>query len=253
MARPRRAAAPTPDDAVAPGTASPLWLDDELAADQLVRLMAAYYAPRVDLHHPAQAPYLAWRAREARAALTPAERVALDEEARAFARRVMAMDLAPVDGPALVRGRPPERAAAEQSGMEAVRAAAAAGCAARFDLGVAAGVGQELWDEPCAAWIEVPRAVEGAPCVALTVRGDSMQPMLHDGDTILIRFGAPPTVGDTIVARRPDDGYVVKRVASIGAQEIVLESLNAGYADVRIPNDESLVVGTVVLRWCAHA
>jgi phage repressor protein C with HTH and peptisase S24 domain len=79
-----------------------------------------------------------------------------------------------------------------------------------------------------------------------------MIPMLHEGDTILVRVGAEARPGDVVVAYRPEQGYVVKRVARLSAEEMILSSLNAAYDDVAVPRDPRLVVGTVVLRWCAH-
>jgi phage repressor protein C with HTH and peptisase S24 domain len=44
------------------------------------------------------------------------------------------------------------------------------------------------------------------------VRGRSMQPTLWDGDRLLVRYGAPPTVGGLAVVRLPDGVVAVKRV-----------------------------------------
>jgi phage repressor protein C with HTH and peptisase S24 domain len=44
------------------------------------------------------------------------------------------------------------------------------------------------------------------------VRGRSMQPTLHDGDRLLVRYGAPPRIGGLAVVRLPDGVVAVKRV-----------------------------------------
>jgi len=75
---------------------------------------------------------------------------------------------------------------------------------------------------------------------------------MHTGDTILVRVGTDVQPNTVIVARHPDDGYVVKRVDRLTPTTIQLASLNAGYPVLAIPRDPSLIVGTVVLRWCAH-
>jgi phage repressor protein C with HTH and peptisase S24 domain len=37
----------------------------------------------------------------------------------------------------------------------------------------------------------------------IAVRGPSMSPALHDGDVVLVRFGAPVRVGDAVLVRWP--------------------------------------------------
>jgi SOS-response transcriptional repressor LexA len=134
---------------------------------------------------------------------------------------------------------------------EVARAAATVRCAPWLtNMAVAAGIGREMWDEPCEHWVELPRGVPRSGHVALNVAGDSMTPVLVAGDVLLVNVGTPPKEGSIIVARHPDDGYVVKYVGRVSANEIELESFNPAYAPFRIANDRSLVVGTVsyVLR-----
>lgn len=121
-----------------------------------------------------------------------------------------------------------------------------------IDLGVAAGVGRDLWDEPCDSWIELPEEMPQGRYLGLGVSGDSMEPLMHSGDTILVRVGSEVHPDTVIVARHPDDGYVVKRVARLTPTSIHLAALNPGYPPISIPRDPSLIVGTVVMRWCAH-
>lgn len=121
-----------------------------------------------------------------------------------------------------------------------------------IDLGVAAGVGRDLWDEPCDSRIELPAEIPQGRYLGLGVSGDSMEPLMHSGDTILVRVGSEVQADTVIVARHPDDGYVVKRVARLTPTSIHLAALNPGYPPITIPRDPSLIVGTVVLRWCAH-
>jgi hypothetical protein len=125
--------------------------------------------------------------------------------------------------------------------------------APRFDLGIAAGVGRALWDEPCDSWVSIPAGLPRGRYVALTVKGDSMLPLLHSGDVVLVKLG-PEVVRDTVVvARRPDDGYVVKRVGRITPAELELHSLNPDFpTPIIVDRDEGSVTGTVVLRWCGH-
>ena len=233
----------------------------ERLTDILVQLAAARVRETMDPMDPAHARYWEWRAKEAREALSPAERVTLRADAEAFAR-TLALKRAALDAgaraardsaaPGLVPGAPAEHAAPRLTGTDAWRAAIAARCALRFDLAVAAGSGRELWDEPATSWVELPAGVPDGRHVALAVHGDSMEPLLHAGDTLLVRLDERATAGDVIVAYRPEHGHVVKRVAAIVGDRLILESVNTAYDTLDVPNGPGTVVGTVVLRWCRH-
>lgn len=121
-----------------------------------------------------------------------------------------------------------------------------------MELGVAAGVGRELWDEPAEAWIELPNDAPAGEYVALRIVGDSMTPLMHTGDTVLVRRGADIRRDTVIVARHPDDGYVCKRVSRVRRASIELASLAPGRPSIAIPRDARFVVGTVMLVWCTH-
>ena len=149
----------------------------------------------------------------------------------------------------------PEESPARDGGTsirDAIAAAARTAATPYLDLAVCAGAGRALWDEPCDRWLALPPGVAAGEHVALPVRGDSMQPLLHDGDTLRVRVGSACVVGDVVVARQPDDGYVVKRVGGRARDGVRLVADNVRYPDVLLPDDPSLVVGVVVLRWCPH-
>src|SRR5690348_12359126 len=57
------------------------------------------------------------------------------------------------------------------------------------ELGIAAGVGRELWDEPPDAWVELPNDTPTGEYLALRIIGDSMAPLMHTDDTVLVRRG----------------------------------------------------------------
>ena len=71
-------------------------------------------------------------------------------------------------------------------------------------------------------------------------------------DTILVQLGLPLQRDRVIVARHPEDGYVCKVVRRIRSATIELASLDPSRPVIRIPRDERLIVGTVVLVWCTH-
>jgi hypothetical protein len=187
--------------------------------------------------------YFEWLARETRLGQTKPERDETERAAQRFAERMTR--------------RVASARSIERMTVRTVRGAPRPGREGRgdapaWDLSVAAGTGRELWDEPCTSWVRVPSGVPDGRHVALKVAGDSMLPLFHDGDTILVRLGPEIGPNQVVVARHPDDGYVVKRVDRIEPARIELTSLNDAYAPISIPHDLSLILGVVVLRWCAH-
>jgi hypothetical protein len=198
-------------------------------------------------------PYFDWLAREAAARQTAAERRATGARAEKWAAQMVAagvtlrLPLLRVAGPPVLRHDPAPRPVAEvlaQPGRHA--------CVPALEFGVAAGVGRDVWDVPCASWAELPEGVPPGRYVALGVDGRSMEPLLHDGDTILVQLDVEPVRGTVVVARHPDDGYVVKRVEKVGRRAIALESVNPAYGGVEIPRRPGLVLGRVVAAWCGH-
>jgi hypothetical protein len=130
--------------------------------------------------------------------------------------------------------------------------ASALRAAPQLDLGVAAGVGRDLWDESCDVWVRVPDDAPAGQYVSLSVVGESMDPLLHTGDSVLVRVD-PQVIRDTVVlAKIPDAGYVVKRVGKVTRSRLELLSLNPDFPPITIPRDDRTVFGTVILRWCPH-
>jgi len=120
------------------------------------------------------------------------------------------------------------------------------------ELGIAAGVGRELWDEPVSSWVQLPPDLPEARYIALKIVGNSMAPLMHTGDTVLVRIGSDVQRDTVIVARHPEDGYVCKRVSRLQRDVIELSSLESGRPLIRVPRDPKCIVGTVVLVWCHH-
>jgi phage repressor protein C with HTH and peptisase S24 domain len=120
------------------------------------------------------------------------------------------------------------------------------------ELGVAAGTGRELLEEPCEAWVALPPELPSGRYVALRVVGDSMTPLLHSGDVVLVDLDGTAAAGAVVVARHPEHGYVVKRVGRPRPGGLPLESLNPAYPGLVLSAGAGAVIGPVVLRWCGH-
>lgn len=235
---------------------TPRTLEEELQADAIFQLVCDWAFNELLPDDPRNVPFFEWFAKEARARATPAERADTERRAEEFAKRMVkrwATEIARVDE----APRAPQRhvAPVETQTAQALELAAAERRVPYVDLAVAAGEGRELWEEPCTEWIDLPPTVGAGRHLALRVSGLSMTPLLHDGDTILVRLaerGQRIEPGRIVVARRPDDGYVVKRVGRLGARAIELLSLNLDFPPIRIPHRAGAVLGTVVFRWCPH-
>jgi hypothetical protein len=227
----------------------------EDVVDMLVALVGRRAFDRIDPTDPRNGPFFDWLARDARRRQTPAERRKTDRQAVLFAERVQrrlasvragdrhrvqCVDEAPVSYPT-----PADRGDTSASTL-------GERTTPWWDLAVAAGSGRELWDEPPAVVVGLPDSVEEGRYIALGVAGDSMAPLLHAGDTILVRLCNELIADRVIVARHPEQGYVVRRVGRMSSVRVELVSLNAEYPALEIPNDASLVLGAVILRWCAH-
>lgn len=120
------------------------------------------------------------------------------------------------------------------------------------ELAIAAGAGNELWETDCDTLVQLTADMPRGQYLALKVAGDSMEPMLHSGDVVLLRLGSDPVVGRIVVARIPDHGYVVKEVGRVTVDAIELLSLNPSFEPVVVPPASGTVLGTVLLRWCPH-
>lgn len=124
-------------------------------------------------------------------------------------------------------------------------------CTPLVALGVAAGVGRELWDESVDEWVALPDEIGDGRHIALRIVGESMAPLMHTGDTVLVKLEQEPRVNSVIVARQEDDGDVCKRVARVLPDCIELASLEHGRPLIVIPRDASRILGTVLLVWSA--
>ena len=149
----------------------------------------------------------------------------------------------------------PEPRIAEKSYAKAPKAAVLADWVEvpRLDIGASAGPGALPDAEvPFDAfrfskrWL-TEQGLEGAQLSAITVEGDSMEPLLRDGDEILVDR-APRPFRDGVHVVRLGDTIMVKRVASQGAGRLALLSQNLAYPPVEVSAEEVEIIGRVVWK-----
>jgi phage repressor protein C with HTH and peptisase S24 domain len=82
---------------------------------------------------------------------------------------------------------------------------------------------------------------------AIAVSGDSMEPLLRDGDEILVDH-RPRAPGDGIYVLRQGDALLVKRVQFGKPGEVTLVSANDAYPPQIVARDEIEIIGRVVWK-----
>ncbi len=124
---------------------------------------------------------------------------------------------------------------------------------ARLDIGASAGPGSVPMGETpfdsfrfSRQWL-AEQGLSGAQLSMITVEGDSMDPILRDGDEILIDR-RPQPFRDGVHVVRLGDTLMVKRVAQAGAGRFSLLSQNLAYPPVDVSADEMEVIGRVVWK-----
>ena len=91
------------------------------------------------------------------------------------------------------------------------------------------------------------QGLEPGQLSAISVAGDSMEPLLRDGDEILVDR-TPRPLRDGIHVVRLGDALMVKRVARAGAGRIALLSQNLAYPPGEVALGEVEIVGRVVWK-----
>jgi len=105
------------------------------------------------------------------------------------------------------------------------------------DGGYPAGAG---WEE-----VELPQTGD-ANAYALSIAGDSMEPVYRAGDAIIVSPAAPIRVGDRVVARAADGAVMAKLLARRTASRIELASLNPAYPDLRFATNEIIWMHRII-------
>ena len=94
--------------------------------------------------------------------------------------------------------------------LRSVDAARVYAAAPVIDLAVAAGTGREIWDEPVRRWVRIPQEVPEGRYVVFPIAGDSLSPLVHSGDQVLVQLDTEP---QGIVEKIGDVAGVPKRAA----------------------------------------
>ena len=123
----------------------------------------------------------------------------------------------------------------------------------RLDIGASAGPGAIPGEESAfdslrfsKRWL-TEQGLEGAQLSLIIVEGDSMEPLLNDGDQILVDQ-TPHPFRDGVHVLRLDDTLMVKRVASAGGGRFSLLSQNLAYPPVSVEAEDVEIVGRVVWK-----
>jgi phage repressor protein C with HTH and peptisase S24 domain len=88
--------------------------------------------------------------------------------------------------------------------------------------------------------VELPSTAD-MNAYALSISGESMEPVYRPGDAIIVSPAAPVRVGDRVVARAVDGAVMAKLLARRTATRIELASLN--------PDFPSLIFAAARVQW----
>lgn len=91
------------------------------------------------------------------------------------------------------------------------------------------------------------QGLEPGQLSAIRVVGDSMEPLLREGDEVLVDR-SPRPFRDGIYVVRLDDNLLVKRIASQGQGRYSLLSQNLAYPPIAVSGEEMQIVGRVVWK-----
>lgn len=111
------------------------------------------------------------------------------------------------------------------------------------------------WPSPAADYEETPLSLDelvnvGAYSTFLVrARGDSMYPLIRDGDVLIVDKSADPVPGDVVVAVVAGD-FTVKRLGNAGGHDALIPE-NKTMAPIIIGEDEQVEIWGVV-TWNLH-
>lgn len=122
--------------------------------------------------------------------------------------------------------------------------------APRYEVQAAAGSGEEVLDESVKGYLGFNKTwlreqnLSASNLAVIEVRGDSMEPTLHDGDSVLLDMRSPQLKDGGIYTLRRGGELLVKRLRRQGASWLIVSD-NLSYAVESL--DENVdVLGRVV-------
>lgn len=123
----------------------------------------------------------------------------------------------------------------------------------RLQVGASAGPGAISGDEKAfdsfrfsERWLR-ENGLQADQLTTIIVQGDSMEPLLRDGDEILVDR-SKRTFRDGIHVVRLDDTLMVKRLSAAGAGRMALLSQNMAYPPVEVATADLEIIGRVVWK-----
>jgi SOS-response transcriptional repressor LexA len=91
--------------------------------------------------------------------------------------------------------------------------------------------------------------IKGHNLFALRVENDSMEPLFHPGDYLIVNPNLKPAAGDYVIAKLPSEGKATFKKLVEREGIIILRPLNPAYEDIVLtPEDEFEILGKVVER-----
>lgn len=94
---------------------------------------------------------------------------------------------------------------------------------------------------------EIPvELAERGDCFGLRIKGNSMEPRIYDGDTVIVLKQDTADSGNIVIATVNDDDAVCKKLVRYD-KTTVLRSLNPSYDDIDVTNSPDFhIIGIVV-------
>lgn len=91
--------------------------------------------------------------------------------------------------------------------------------------------------------------IKGHNLFALRVENDSMEPLFHPGDYLIVNPNLKPATGDYVIVKLPQEGKATFKKLLEREGIIILRPLNPAYDDIVLtPEDEFEIIGKVVER-----
>lgn len=126
----------------------------------------------------------------------------------------------------------------------------------RYDVGVGAGPGRSVHSEQIvdhlafkADWIKRVMGLDPKQLALVSVRGDSMEPTLKEGDLLLLDRREAKVRNDAIYVMRRDDDLIAKRLQRGFDGSVTIQSDNSAYEKQIISQSQSEqlhIIGRVI-------